>query len=172
VKESEGTNRKAPRRVLSQGLPEEGNPELFFPVTIITSGDPAVKRRKLRPGYHFAGTPRPLPPPESVVRNQPAKQYRNPTALAREWQETLTEGKCASRADLARELGVSRARVTQVFSMLDLAPDVVSAVGNFGDPLPEPMVGERRLRLLTGLPLDEQRRVWQVWMAAPDRPKE
>ncbi|MHB0870842.1 MAG: hypothetical protein ACYC66_18410 [Chloroflexota bacterium] len=41
--------------------------------------------------------------------------------------------------------------MTQVLSLLDLAPEVVEAVGALGDPLPEPVVGERSLRTLLHL---------------------
>lgn len=47
----------------------------------------------------------------------------------------LGAGECASRADLARKLGVSRARVTQVLGLLELKPEVVEALG---DPLSTP----------------------------------
>jgi hypothetical protein len=68
------------------------------------------------------------------------------------------DGTCASRADVARRLGVSRARVTQVLGLLALAPAVVAAVAALGDPLPGPAVSERALRPLLGLPADEQER--------------
>ena len=71
----------------------------------------------------------------------------------------LLEGKCASRADLARKLGVTRARVTQVLGLLELTPEVVEALSGLGDPLPEPLVTERGLRSLLGLPSKEQKHV-------------
>ena len=46
----------------------------------------------------------------------------------------LAEGECASRADLARKLGVSRARVTQVLKLLGLAPEVLGTIAARGDP--------------------------------------
>jgi hypothetical protein len=81
---------------------------------------------------------------------------RNPIVLAREWQDALNHGTCASRADLARELGVSRARITQILGLLDLAPAVVHAIGALGDPLSRPIVTERMLRPLLKLPVDRQ----------------
>ena len=44
--------------------------------------------------------------------------------LAREWQEALDAGQVSSKAALAAKLGVSRARVTQVFQLLKLVPRV------------------------------------------------
>ena len=63
-----------------------------------------------------------------------------------------------SQADLARRLGVSRARVTQLFRLLDLNPQVLNAIIDLGDPLPKPIVTERKLRSLVTLPESEQLR--------------
>jgi hypothetical protein len=78
--------------------------------------------------------------------------------VAQEWQRMLSAGECASRADLARKLGVTRARVTQVLSLLDLAPEVVEALAALGDPLSRPIISERMLRPLLTLPAGEQKR--------------
>lgn len=87
------------------------------------------------------------------------RPYRNPIAVARDWQRALDDGACASRAALARRLGVSRARVTQVLALLALAPEVLAAIAALGDPLPRPIVSERMLRPLLELPAEEQRRI-------------
>ncbi len=73
----------------------------------------------------------------------------------------LAEGAYVSRAELARKLRVSRARVTQVLGLLDLVPEVLEAVVGLGDPLPRPIVTERMLRRLLKLSGEEQRRVLQ-----------
>ena len=85
------------------------------------------------------------------------QSYRNPIYLAREWQKALEDGDCPSKAALARELGVSRARVTQVLRLLRLDPEVLDAISALGDPLPSPIVTERRLRPIVDLPPEEQR---------------
>jgi hypothetical protein len=95
-------------------------------------------------------------PPEPTDRLP--RQYRNPVILAQEWQRALTDLGCASRADIARELGVSRACVTQVLQLLELAPEAVSAIAALGDPLHTPVVTERRLRPLLLLPPEQQLR--------------
>jgi hypothetical protein len=82
--------------------------------------------------------------------------------MAQEWQRMLSAGECASRADLARTLGVTRARVTQVLDLLGLAPDVVKSVAALGDPLPQPIVTERMLRPLLKLPANVQSHVLQA----------
>jgi hypothetical protein len=94
--------------------------------------------------------------------DQPSRQCRNPIVVAQEWQHILDNGECASRADLARKLGVSRACVTQIVGLLDLAPDIVKALAMLGDPLPRSIVTERGLRPILKRPAYEQRRVLEA----------
>jgi hypothetical protein len=68
----------------------------------------------------------------------------------------IDEGQVASRAELAGHLSVSRARVTQVLQLLSLAPPVIDAIVQLGDPLPEPIVTERSLRQLVKKNVDQQ----------------
>jgi biotin operon repressor len=51
----------------------------------------------------------------------PPKESRDPLKLASYYQSLLDSGHFESRAALARYLGVSRARVTQVLKRLDHA---------------------------------------------------
>jgi hypothetical protein len=81
-----------------------------------------------------------------IARPKPQKTYRNPIFLAREWQEALDRGEVSSRAELARKLGVSRARVTQVLNLLKLSRGAVRKIEALGDPLEVPIVTERQLR--------------------------
>jgi hypothetical protein len=76
--------------------------------------------------------------------------------VAQDWQQRLDAGAGCSRAELARHLGVSRARVTQMLGLLALAPEVVHAIAALGDPLPGPVVSERLLRPLRKLNGEEQ----------------
>jgi len=82
--------------------------------------------------------------------------YRNPVLLAREWQKSLNERTHASRADLARSKGISRARVTQLLNLLRLSPRAQSMVSELGDPLAFGTVAERWLRPLIACSEDEQ----------------
>ena len=66
-------------------------------------------------------------------------------------------GKYSSRAELARGLGVSRARVSQVLGVFDLASEVVEDIAALGDPLPGPVISERVLRPLLHLSFEEQK---------------
>ena len=83
--------------------------------------------------------------------------YRNPIILAQRWQKAIENGDCSSPADLARNLGVSRPRVTQVLRLLSLTPEVLKVIAILGDPLPSAIVTERRLRPIVNLPSEEQR---------------
>jgi hypothetical protein len=91
--------------------------------------------------------------------SKPKKLYRNPIFLAREWQEKLENGECSSRADLARKLGVSRARVTQILRLLRINTEVLKTISELGDPLPSPIITERKLRPIVDLPIAEQRQI-------------
>lgn len=90
--------------------------------------------------------------------SKPKKVYRNPVALAQEWQWLLDCGAVTSRADLARQLGFFKAHVTQVLSLLRLVPEVSEAVLALGNPLEGRIVGAHTLRSLAKLPAEEQRR--------------
>jgi len=68
---------------------------------------------------------RPPPKPEPVRR--PAKIARM-LALAHHLQSAIDRGLVADRAAVARKLGLTRARVTQLLDLLLLAPDLQEAV--------------------------------------------
>ena len=72
----------------------------------------------------LAETP-PPPKPEPVRR--PAKVARM-LALAHHLQSAIDRGLVADRAAVARKLGLTRARVTQLLDLLLLAPDLQLAV--------------------------------------------
>ncbi len=72
------------------------------------------------------------------------------------------EPKYASFAALARQLGVSRARVTQVLRLLQLDPEVIETIATLGDPWDRRIVSERYLRAVLLLPGGEQRKKVQV----------
>ncbi|MHB1131057.1 MAG: hypothetical protein ACYC4L_01580, partial [Chloroflexota bacterium] len=68
----------------------------------------------------------------------------------------LLAGGRLSQAELARRLGVSRARISQVLRLLDLAPETKDVIARLGDPLPSHILGERALRSLHKLPAEQQ----------------
>jgi hypothetical protein len=133
----------------------------FLNLTLL-AGARLAARGASRLAYHFdaIAPPRVLRPPGAPTHS--ATQYRNPIVVAREWQRMLRVREYASRADLARRLGLTRARVTQVRGLLELTPEVVGALAALGDPLPKPIVTERGLRSLRGRPAKEQKHVLQA----------
>jgi hypothetical protein len=71
-------------------------------------------------------TPRLPPQPRTPVR-RPAKVARM-LALAHHLQRAIDQGLVADRAAVARKLGQTRARITQLLDLLLLAPDLQVAV--------------------------------------------
>jgi ParB-like chromosome segregation protein Spo0J len=92
---------------------------------------------------------------DAPVRSK--RPQRNPIVLAEEWQQRIVAGEVRSQADLARKLGVSRARVTQALTLLRLAVDVKDKVRALGDPLITRSVSEKALRGLVSFAVHEQR---------------
>ncbi len=63
-----------------------------------------------------------------------------------EWQALLESGKVASQAEIARQEGITRARVTQVMGMLRLTPGMQKHILAMPDTTRRPETTERRLR--------------------------
>jgi hypothetical protein len=97
--------------------------------------------------------------PREVVR-RPAKVAQM-LALAHHLQNAIDEGVVTDRAEVARKLGFTRARVTQLLNLTLLAPDIQEAVlGLEAVDGVEPM-SERGLRALSkGADWAEQREIW------------
>ncbi|MGE3601581.1 MAG: hypothetical protein AB7N70_39255 [Dehalococcoidia bacterium] len=71
-----------------------------------------------------------------------------------------------SKAELARRLNVTRARVTQVLKVLDLDPAVLA----FVERNPDPRITERALRSIVHRPPDEQQKHIDQLLASAPRP--
>ena len=61
--------------------------------------------------------PAPAPPPRPTV-------LARTLALAHRLQGMIDDGAAEDRADVAAELGFTRARITQIMDLLQLAPDI------------------------------------------------
>jgi hypothetical protein len=94
-------------------------------------------------------------PPSRVVRSDPpAKPARIPKTprvvellrKAIEWKGHLESRKMASQAVIARQEGITRARVTQVMGMLRLAPEIREQILAMHDSSRRPQITERVLR--------------------------
>lgn len=75
---------------------------------------------------------------------------------AEEWQELLDSGVVVNRAALARHVGVSAMRVSQVLGLLKLDPRVRDAILALPRDTPDEFVSERKLRPLFELPVERQ----------------
>src|SRR5512137_2323156 len=77
--------------------------------------------------------------------SKPTKTFRNPLLYARELRDRmLAEG--INRAELARRLGVSRARVTQWLDLLELPGEIQLRAEALGDNWSHHVVTERKMR--------------------------
>lgn len=88
---------------------------------------------------------------EAIVNN-----YRNPIFLAKEYKQLIESGQAINEADLARQIGVSRVTVNHFITLLSLAPEVIQALEDMGDPMPKRFVSERKLRAITKMPTKRQ----------------
>lgn len=102
-----------------------------------------------------------FPQEQRRTKHKPPKYYRNPVRMAQEWQNLLNREN-GTPAQLARKLHLSRARFTQILTLLRLAPDVLQKIIDLGDPLPTPVITERLLRPIVDLLPNDQRE----WMAS------
>ncbi len=79
------------------------------------------------------------------------KLYRHPLALAYEFQELLEAKEVNNRAEIARRYGLSRARVTQVMSLLRLSDEIQGYVMALPSREQRQYSG-RRLQGVVGIP--------------------
>ncbi|MGN6106860.1 MAG: hypothetical protein ACTHU0_17255 [Kofleriaceae bacterium] len=89
-------------------------------------------------------------------------------ALAHALRRRLDAGEFVDFADMARQLGFTRARVTQLMDLLLLAPEVQEKVLSLEAPAGRQPLSERGLReaLLGTLDWQEQRQRWEGLRAA------
>lgn len=108
-----------------------------------------------------------LPPPPPAGRVARAAYA---LALAHAFEDRLARGLAGDLADLARQTGLSRARITQLCDLLLLAPDLQEEVlFRFEEPGERPLT-ERGLRsLVRVLDWAEQRRLYRALLARPWR---
>ncbi|MCD4652905.1 helix-turn-helix domain-containing protein [bacterium] len=86
-----------------------------------------------------------MPARKPSPADKPKKLYRNPVFVAEEWQKRMKK-LGLTRAELARELGVSKARVSQMLNILKLPEIVLVKAKCHGDPMEKRLVTERMLR--------------------------
>lgn len=82
---------------------------------------------------------------------KPPREPKTPRVVellrkAIKWKNLLESGKIASQAEIARQEGITRARVTQIMGMLRLAPEIQERILSLPDTSNRPPVTERTLR--------------------------
>lgn len=100
------------------------------------------------------------------VRRYPARVARQ-LALAHALQKRVASGEFRDYADMARALGLTRARVTQLMDLLLLAPDIQAEILHLSFPPGKQPICERHLRQVARSPIwAEQRTRWAEITAA------
>lgn len=89
-------------------------------------------------------------------------------ALAIRLEHLLATGQVKDQAEIARTAGITRARVTQIINLTQLAPDIQEAILNL-EPTTDhvPRFREREVRTIAILPNWEMQRV--LWKRLADR---
>ncbi len=112
-----------------------------------------------------AAAPR-RPGPESNPNRPRIPRITRLMALAIKFQDMVSRGDVRDYADLARLGYVTRARITQIMNLLNLAPNIQEEIlSRQGD---SPGIQERQLRSVTSQVLwQEQRRLWHTMSPPP-----
>lgn len=109
-------------------------------------------------------TPPPQPMPRPASNRLP--RITRLMALAIKFQEMISRGEVQDYADLARLGHVSRARITQIMNLLNLAPDIQEQLLDLAMPN-RAFVCERHTRRITNLVYwSHQRKRWQEQIAS------
>jgi predicted XRE-type DNA-binding protein len=100
--------------------------------------------------------------PKPKKSNAPAKlpHITKLMALAIRLEHLLATGQVKDQAEIARTAGITRARVTQIINLTQLAPDIQEAILNL-EPTTDhvPRFREREVRTIAILPNWEKQRV-------------
>ncbi len=95
-----------------------------------------------------------MPSPESAPSKKAAEHHPIHNVVA--WQKKLDGGQAENRAALARQLGVSRAAVTQTLKLLRLAPEIRDYLARLKSPAEMRHFSIRRMGALADLPISRQ----------------
>jgi len=109
-------------------------------------------------GMVFRAEP-PAPPPEPVRRPARVAQM---VALAHRLEAAIASGQFKDRAELARTVGLTRARITQIMDLVLLAPDIQEEVLEMEAVDGAEPMSVRALQAVAGaLTWAEQQAAWQ-----------
>lgn len=122
-----------------------------------------IKRQVLPNGVVNAVPPR-------LSKPRPQKIPKTPRVVellrkAIEWQGHLESGKGIIQADIARREGLSRARVTQIMGLLNLAHDIQKYILSMPEAVGRPAVTERSLRQI--MKLTESKKQLESFLSLP-----
>ena len=79
------------------------------------------------------------------------KIYESPLMEAKRYRNLLNDPLINNQSDIARDLGITRARVIQVMSLLKLDPEIQKTLLGFEDPKMIKFFSEYRLRPLLNI---------------------
>ena len=129
----------------TQASPPSG-PRVELKVHIATS---AHGRKQIRKG---PVTEKVSPPREELPR------ITKLLALAHRWNWLIEESVAKDQAEIARLMGLSAARISQIMDLLNLAPDIQETI-ILGATIPHiACISERAMRPISGQPVWEQQR--------------
>ena len=104
--------------------------------------------------------------PKPKVPSAPAKlpHITKLMALAIRLEHLLATGQVKDQAEIARVAGITRARVTQIINLANLAPDIQQAILDLEPTTdPVPRFREREMRTIAIMPNWEKQRVlWRL----------
>ena len=102
----------------------------------------------------------PVPPEPPAMKPTPLAVL---LAQAHRLQQTVEDGGCGNRADLARRLGITRARLTQILNLLLLAPEIQEEILCMQAAGKRAAISERHLRpIIQADDWSQQLRMWQA----------
>jgi hypothetical protein len=107
--------------------------------------------------------------PPQVLNRKPPKAPRTPPVVellrkAIEWQALIESGEASNQAAIARQEGITRARVTQVMGLLRLAPEVQEHVLSLPNMVRRPAITERALRPIAQMEGRQQADAFQAML--------
>ena len=123
-----------------------------------------TKRKEPDIQFQLAVPPRRqrTPAPPKPTPQPPIPRLTRLLALAIKFEGLVRQGAVRDYADLARLGHVTRARMTQIMHLLDLAPDIQEAI-----LLEQPAVTERELRAVTRqADWSRQREAWRLLLGS------
>lgn len=95
--------------------------------------------------------------PRQRRRAKPSREHRSVTTVVRsivlayQIEQAIRDGRARDYAEVAKQIGMTRARVSQIMRLLRLPPAIIDRL-LLADPTCYPRLTERQLRLLITVP--------------------